>query len=190
MAELQQGDETALATLVRRYADPLMGYLARMNLFHAQADDVFQETFLRVYAKSRSFRTDLRFKPWLYAIATHAALDALRRARRAPPTLSLDADADSDRPLRDRLADAAPSPAEAAARSDLRAQVAKAMEALPPRQRATVVLTYFEGLTYHEAAETLGCSVGSVKKQMSRALQRLARLLPGSRPASPGGGAP
>lgn len=190
MAELQKGDDRALATLVRRYADPLMGYLARMNLFHVQADDVFQETFLRVHTKSASFRTDRRFKPWLYAIATHAALDALRRARRAPPTLSLDADADGDRPLHERLPDAAPDPAEAAALGDQRAQVREALEALPARQRATVVLTYFEGLTYNEAAQTLGCTVGSVKKQMSRALQRLARLLPESRPTAPGGGAP
>jgi RNA polymerase sigma factor (sigma-70 family) len=73
-------------------------------------------------------------------------------------------------------------------RNEQRAQVRRALEHLPPRQRAALVLAYFEGLTYAEAAQSLGCSVGTVKTQMSRAFRTLARLLPDApvRPAEGG----
>ncbi|MFH0952851.1 MAG: sigma-70 family RNA polymerase sigma factor [Verrucomicrobiota bacterium] len=189
MAAYQNGEESALAELVRRYANLLLGYLTRMNLVQQQAEDVFQETFLRVHTKARSFRTEGRFKPWLFAIATNLALDTLRRQRRRPPPLSLDAEDAQHRSLMDRVPDRGPDPAEAAARADQRARVRRALEALPPRQRATVTLAYFEGLSYPEAAAALGCSVGTVKKQMSRALRTLARLLPDANPETIGGGA-
>jgi len=169
MTAYQQGDQTALAGLVRRYADPLLGYLTRLCMQRQQAEDVFQETFLRVHRNARRFRADGRFKPWLFAIATNLAIDSLRRRSRW--FLSLD---DEEK----EIADPNSTPAESAAKSDLRAQVREALESLPPRQRATVALTYFEGLSYPEAAKSMGCSVGTVKKQMSRALETLARILP------------
>ena len=169
MTAYQQGDPTALAGLVRRYADPLLGYLVRLCMQRQQAEDVFQETFLRIHRKANRFRAGSRFKPWLYAIATHLAIDSLRRPSRW--FVSMDEE-------ETELVDPRPIPSESAARDDRQAQVRKALESLPPRQRATVVLTYFEGLSYPEAAQSLGCSVGTVKKQMSRALETLARLLP------------
>lgn len=169
MNAYQQGDQTALAGLVRRHADSLLGYLVRLCMQRQQAEDVFQETFLRVHRKAGSFRAGNRFKPWLYAIATHLAIDSLRRRSRWFVSLEED-----EKPI----IDPGPTPSESAAQSDRQTQVRKALEALPPRQRATVVLTYFEGLSYPEAAQSLGCSVGTVKKQMSRALETLARLLP------------
>lgn len=78
MTAYQQGDQTALAGLVRRYADSLLGYLTRLCMQRQQAEDVFQETFLRIHRKAGSFRAGSRFKPWLYAIATHLAIDNLR----------------------------------------------------------------------------------------------------------------
>ncbi len=169
MNAYQQGDQTALAGLVRRHADSLLGYLVRLCMQRQQAEDVFQETFLRVHRKAGSFRAGSRFKPWLYAIATHLAIDSLRRRSRWFVSL------DEGEKL---IVDPNPTPSESAAQSDRQTQVRKALESLPPRQRATVVLTYFEGLSYPEAAQSLGCSVGTVKKQMSRALETLARLLP------------
>jgi len=169
MTAYQQGDQTALAELVRRYADSLLGYLVRLCMQRQQAEDVFQETFLRVHRKSGSFRAGSRFKPWLYAIATNLAIDSLRRRSRW--FVSLD---EEEKPI----VDPNPTPSESAAQTDRQLQVRKALESLPPRQRATVVLTYFEGLSYPEAAQSLGCSVGTVKTQMSRALVTLERLLP------------
>ncbi len=178
MTAYVQGDATALAVLVRRYADQLLGYLTRMVASRQQAEDVFQETFLRVHRKAASFTAGRRFKPWLFAIATHLAIDALRRRRRTPVTVSLDAPAADEQPLAARLPDPSPDPAADAIRNEQRAQVRRALDALPPRQRAALVLAYFEGLSYSEAAQSLGCSVGTVKTQMSRAFRTLARILP------------
>lgn len=172
----QKGDEEALTQLVRRHAGPLLGYLTRMSANPHQAEDLFQETFLRVHRKAGTFRPEGKFKPWLYTIATRLAVDDLRRRKRAPHLLSVDED---ERPaLSNRLADAAPGPAEYAAAADLRVRVRRALDVLTPGQRAILSLTYFEGFTYTEAARALGRSVGTVKKQMSRALRALARALP------------
>ncbi len=184
MMAYQHGETAALETLVRRYADPLLGYLTRMTSSRQSAEDVFQETFLRVHRKASSFRTSGRFKPWLYSIATHLAVDALRRRE---PTVSLEEKRDERNSLAERLPDPGRSPADAAALADQQTRVREAIATLPPRQRATLVLTYFEGQSYPEAAATLGCSVGTVKTQMSRALRALARRLPEARPA---GGTP
>jgi RNA polymerase sigma-70 factor (ECF subfamily) len=178
----QHGDAAALAELVRRYANPLLGYLTRMNRDPQQAEDLFQETFLRVHTRAATFQPARRFKPWLYAIATHLSLDLLRRRERRPRLLSLDAEPAEGLPLAEQVADPGPDPSEAAARNDLRGRIRAAVETLPPRQRATLVLAYFEGLSYPETARTLGCTTGTVKKQMSRALHRLARLLPEAAP--------
>jgi RNA polymerase sigma factor (sigma-70 family) len=79
---------------------------------------------------------------------------------------------------------------ESAVQSDQAALVRRAVDVLPPRQRATLVLAYFEGQSYSEVAKTLGCSVGTVKTQMSRALRSLARVLPDpAMAAMEGGGA-
>ena len=174
----RQGDTCAFESLVRRYADPLLGFLVRTTNDRAAAEDLFQETFLRVHQKAGSFRPGARFKSWLYAIAAHLAVDRHRRRARAP-TLSLDA-GEEDR-LIDHLPDSAPGPAQAADAADQRAQVRAAVETLSPRQRTTLELAYFEGLSYPEVAAAMGCTVGTVKTQVSRALHILARCLPDPR---------
>lgn len=174
----RRGDEPALETLVRRHADSLLGYLTRMTRNRAQAEDLFQETFLKVHSKAGSFQGRGRFKSWLYTIATRLALDSLRRTRREPAALPLDAAPEDARPLRDQIADPAPRPSEQAARADQAALVRAALDTLPPKQRAVVVLAYYEGLTYPDVAKSLHCTVGTVKTHMSRALRTLALRLP------------
>lgn len=189
MAAYQQGEEQALAELVRRYADRLLGYLFRVLHDRQQAEDVFQETFLRVHRKAASFRTGKRFKPWVFAIASNLAIDTLRRSR-GRQLVSLENGGEDALPLGARLADPGPDPATEAEGAERRALVRRAVETLPPRQRATLMLTYFEDMTYPEAARVLGCTVGTIKKQMSRALATLSRLLPDPGEAANAGGAP
>ena len=178
MMAYQHGEKNALDALVRRYADQLLGYLIRLCGNRQQAEDLFQETFLRVHRKAARYDSQQRFKPWLYSIATHASIDVARRRRAQPQTVSLDESTDDAHPMTDRLSDGRPDPAAAAVSADQREHVRAAVSSLPPGQRATLVMTYFEGMTYVEAAKALGCSLGTVKKQMSRALQSLARVLP------------
>ena len=179
----RQGDLTAFDELIRRYADSLFGYLMKLCGNRQQAEDVFQETFIRVHHKANSFRGQGRFKSWLFSIASNVAIDELRKRQRAPQTVSLNASNDCDGsdclelPVVE-IAEKPNDPSQAAVLAEQKAQVRQAIEQLPTRQRATVVLAYYQGLSYRQVAEVLGCSLGTVKSQMYRALKTLAGLLP------------
>ncbi len=177
----RQGDATAFAELVRRYGDSLLGYLMRMSGNREQAEDLFQETFKRVHEKAHTLRSE-HFKPWLFTIATHLAIDGLRRRRRLK-VVSLNQKLDCDEGRCEELsavavADGSCEPSQETVRAEQAEQVRLAIESLPDRQRATLVLAYFQQLSYAEVAEVLGCSVGTVKTQMYRALKTLSQRLP------------
>ena len=148
----------------------------RMTGNRTQAEDLFQEVFLRVHRNAHSYRENYRFKTWLFQIATNAAIDHWRAGQRRPVLLSFHDPAAGSAAY--TAESEVPDPADAAARSELREQVRAAVAALPDRQRAAMVLTYFEGFTGREAAEVLQCSESSVKTHLSRALQALAQRLP------------
>ena len=176
----RRGETAAFDQLVRRYGDHLLGYLIRMSGSRDQAEDLFQETFKRVHEKAHTYRGG-SFKSWLFTIATRAAIDNLRRRRRLS-VLSLSQNPDCDDEGQElgavAVADDSNNPSQVAVKTEQKEQVRQAIELLPAKQRATLVLAYFQELSYREVADVLGCSVGTVKTQMSRALQTLARRLP------------
>jgi RNA polymerase sigma-70 factor (ECF subfamily) len=176
-----QGDQTAFGELVRRYGDSVLGYLIRMSTNREQAEDFFQETFKRVHEKAHTFRGP-QFKGWLFKIATRVALDGYRRGKRIK-IVSLNQQLDCDNPNSEQLgavalADNSCNPSEQALKAEQREQVRRAIELLPTRQRATLILAYYQQLSYPDVAEVMGCSVGTVKTQMFRALRTLADKLP------------
>jgi len=176
-----RGDPVAFGELVRRYGDSVLGYLIRMNGNREQAEDLFQETFKRVHEKAHTFRGP-QFKGWLFQIATRVALDGFRRGKRLK-AVSLNQQLDCDNLNGEQLgavalADNSCNPSEQALKAEQTEQVRQAIELLPERQRATLVLAYYQQLSYPDVAEALGCSVGTVKTQMFRALKTLAHKLP------------
>lgn len=178
-----RGDSTAFEDIVRRYGDRLLGYLMRMSRDRQQAEDYFQETFRRVHEKAGTFEGRSSFKSWLYKIAGNVAIDGMRKVNREPQMTSLTTNREDNNPeyLEVSRAVASPpqdDPYEAAVRTEQAGQVRQAIEELPERQRATLVLAYYQGLSYREVAEVLGCSLGTVKTQMYRALRALADKLP------------
>ncbi|MEA3224951.1 MAG: sigma-70 family RNA polymerase sigma factor [Planctomycetota bacterium] len=176
-----QGDQTAFGELVRRYGDSLLGYLTKICRNREQAKDLFQETFRKVHEKAHMLRSN-RFKSWLYTIATRVAMDGLRKGSRVRMvSLNQQVCRDGDNcsePGAVALADDCLDPSQEAVRAEQKELVRQALESLPDRQRVTVVLAYYQGLTYPEVATALGCSVGTVKTQMFRALRTLAQRLP------------
>ena len=176
-----RGDTAAFRQLVQRYGDSVLRYLCHMTGNRDQAEDLFQETFKRVHEKGHTFRGP-RLKSWLFTIATRVAIDAARRRKRAP-VLSLnqpvDCDADQGAELGSvMVATDATDPADDIVREERKQQVREAVATLPDKQRATLVLAYYQQLSYREVAQVMGCSIGTVKTQMSRALARLAQRLP------------
>jgi RNA polymerase sigma-70 factor (ECF subfamily) len=176
-----RGDHTAFGELVHRYGDSLLGYLTRVCGDREQAEDLFQETFRRAHEKADTLRGN-QFKSWLYTIATRVAIDGFRRrTRRHAISLNqrLDCDGENCEELGTvAVTESCPDPSEEAIRAEQKEQVGQALESLPARQRATLVLAYYQGLTYREVADAMGCSIGAVRTHMYRALKSLTRRLP------------
>jgi len=174
------GDTQAFEVMVRRYGPALLGYLRKVCASREDAEDCFQEVFQRVHAKVHTVKGD-RFRAWLFRVATNLAMDGFRQNKRRK-TVSLFQTYTDDQGRETEyigvLTDTSMNPAEQAQLSEQTQQVRYAIQSLPDKQRATLVLAYYQQMTYTQVAQVLGCSVGTVKQQMYRALKLLARKLP------------
>lgn len=166
-------DIEAFRVLMHRYDKAIYKYLLHHLRSGALAEEVFQETFLRVHEKCRAFDPTLRVRPWLYSIATHLAIDALRKEKRHR-AVRLDQDRGEQEghlgSLRDLVVSRIPSPPEQLEVQEQAQQVWKAIDALPEELRSIVLLIYFQGLKFKEAAEVLQLPLGTVKSRIHKAL--------------------
>lgn len=171
-----QGDVAAFEALVHRYERPLYNYLVRYLRNPSLAEEVFQGTFLRLHEKCHQFTPDRQVRPWLYSIATHLAIDALRKEGQQPTT-SLDqqvADAESDiGALLDVLGTRPPTPLEQLEAQEQAQWARRAVDALPEPLRQVILLAYFQGLKFREVAEILELPLGTVKSRLHKALALL-----------------
>jgi RNA polymerase sigma-70 factor, ECF subfamily len=168
--------------VVREHADRVYRLAYRLSGNRADAEDLTQETFVRVF-KSLAEYTPGTFEGWLHRITTNLFLDMVRRRQR----IRFDALPDD---AGDRLASNTSSPEQAFAEMHLDPEVQQALDALPADFRAAVVLCDLEGLSYEEIAATLGIKVGTVRSRIHRGRvllrEALAHRAPGVRPAEPG----
>jgi len=174
---LQAGQVDVFGELVRRYEKELFGYLRRYVGDDAMAEDVFQNTFLQVYKKCKQYQKGRPVKPWLYTVATHQAIDAMRRAGRRA-TISLDqvreADADGEQhSLLEFMEAAGTDPLDKLQVDERRELVRATIDNLPEHLKSTVLLAYYQGLKYREIADILDIPVGTVKSRLHVALHRL-----------------
>lgn len=161
------GDRDAFAALVERHLGRAIAIAGRMLGSRADAEEVAQEAFLRVWQKAPDWRDDggAKFSTWLHRVLVNLCIDRKRRR----PTVPLDAieePADESADSYDRVA-----------RRERQARVASALAALPDRQRAAVVLSYYEGLSNGAVAEALDVTVGAVESLLVRARRTLAAAL-------------
>jgi RNA polymerase sigma-70 factor (ECF subfamily) len=177
LARFRRGETESFGELVRRYERELYGYLRRYLGDGNLADDVFQNTFLQLYVKIGHYEPGRPVRPWLYTIATHQAIDALRRNGRHQ-VLSLDQNREElpDGELRglvDLLESSGPEPIEAVQSDELRDRVRASVNRLPEFLRQVVILAYYQGLKYREIADILDIPVGTVKSRLHAAIMRL-----------------
>ena len=176
LAQFRQGVSEAFGALVRRYEGELYGYLRRYLGDRDLADDVFQNTFLQLYTKIHQYETGRPVRPWLYAIATNQAIDALRRQNRHQ-TVRLNTDAesgDADLPhLLTLLESRGPGPLETLQGEERKAMIRATVERLPDFLRHVVILAYYQSLKYKDIADILGIPVGTVKSRLHTAMCRL-----------------
>ena len=161
MAAHIAGDADAFPELVRRHQSRLWAVALRTTGDREEAADALQDAFLSAYRAAGSYRGDARVTTWLHRVVVNACLDRLRR-RKARPTVPLPEDggpADRRDPLADR---------------ETAIEIEAALAALPPEQRAALVLVDVHGLPLDEVAEILGVPVGTIKSRCSRGRARLA----------------
>ncbi len=173
----EDGHAAVFSELVRRYERELYRYLNRYLGDATLAEDVFQNTFLQVHLKRGLFEKGRPFRPWLYAIATHQAVDALRKAGRHP-TISLDqrvggrGDSETSN-LVDLLVGDHDGPLSDMQDAERRQWVRDSIVRLPETLRQTLILAYHQDLKYREIAEILKIPVGTVKSRLHAALEKL-----------------
>lgn len=167
------GDAVAFETLVHRYEGELFSYLRRYLGSAEMAEDVFQATFLQVHLKQEHFEDGRRFRPWLYTIATNQAIDAQRRNKRHR-IVSLDSKSGDDvGTLVDMLAGKEDTADLMLEDRESRDWVRAAVDELPEPLKGALMLVYYQGMKYREAADVLGIPVGTVKSRLHAALLKL-----------------
>jgi RNA polymerase sigma-70 factor (ECF subfamily) len=178
----------AFDELVHRYERELYSYLRRYLGDATMAEDVFQATFLQLHLKASQFDEGRKVRPWLYTIATNQAIDAQRRNRRHK-MVSLDrrgrgtAGDDDVGSLVELLTSREPGAAANLEGEERRKWSREAVGNLPDALRDAVLLVYYQGLKYREAAEVLGIPVGTVKSRMHAAILKLNEAWTQTHPA-------
>jgi RNA polymerase sigma-70 factor (ECF subfamily) len=174
MARVAAGDERALEALYDRHAAAAMGLALRIMGDRASAEDVVQETFLRVWRHAASFRREQgRFTSWMFSIAHRLAIDGLRRRSVRPQPAQSAAE---EQAMARQASDEAAVP-EAAWASMRQQQVRQALASLPKEQLQVIELAYFQGLTRQEIAAATQSPVGTVHTRARLALEKLRGAL-------------
>ena len=177
MRRLQAGEDAALAPLMERWEVPVKRFVYRLVGNQAEAEDVAQDVFVRVYTKRLTYRAGAKFSTWCFAIAANLARNRLRWWRRRP-VLSLDAWANAGGEAADESR-AGATGAQAAERREQIAVVRSAVAALPFDLRTALVLFEYEEQSVAEIASALGCTAKAVENRLYRARQRLQAALGG-----------
>lgn len=168
-------DEAALAALYTRCAEVINSLALRIVRRAEVAEEVVQETFMRVWRGATSFQGDASgLQSWLFRIARNLSLDQLRRQAARPRTVTITPDPTDEHAPFDTLADTTCDVAAQATAHCLRDQVRRALLALPPEQRHALELAYFGGLTHREIAAETGEPLGTIKTRLRLGLQKLA----------------
>lgn len=186
VAELRAGSEEAFAWLIQQYSQPIYSLLSRSVQDPADAADITQEVFLKVYRGIQTFHGESSLKTWIYRIALHEASNGRRwwtRHKKCEITLESEAfgatqnAADESMTLGEMLVDVHGTPFDAARQSEVKLRVEQALAEVPEPFRTAVVLRDIEGFAYEEMAEVLQVSLGTVKSRLVRGRTALrARL--------------
>lgn len=160
------GDFVAFEQLIRRHQHSVINLAFRFLGDAAEAEDVAQEAFIRVFENAGKYREQAAFKTWLFTIVKRRCID---RSRKRRPELLDDSTGVPDTYLLDRQME----------RNEISQQVQDALASLPESQRIALVLQHFEDMSYAEVAATMGVSVSSVESLLVRAKRTLRKRLAG-----------
>jgi RNA polymerase sigma-70 factor, ECF subfamily len=175
MLDVKAGDEASFELLLHRYRTPLVNFLFRMVRNREQAEDLAQEVFLRVYRAREDYVPSAKFTTWLFRIATNLALNSVRDNRYQKLETSIDTpvvdDEGDERPL--DIPEKNPNIEQHLVEEARRKMIRHAIDKLPEKQRAAVLLHKYQELDYAEIAKILSCSESALKSLLFRAYEAL-----------------
>lgn len=175
MLRVRDGCTTSFSALLERHRMPVVHFLYRMVQNRAVAEELAQDVFLRVYRSRGSYEPTAKFTTWLYRIATHLALNWLRDGRHEKSQESLDEELGDG--VGRQVPDSGPSVEERLVRGARFEEIRRAIEALPEKQRAAVLMHKYQEMEYSQISKALDCSESAVKSLLFRAYETLrARL--------------
>jgi RNA polymerase sigma-70 factor (ECF subfamily) len=170
MLRVGEGDDTSFALLLERHRGPVVHFLYRMVQNQAVSEELAQEVFLRVYRSRSTYEPTAKFTTWLFRIATHVALNSIRDGKKEKGHESLDVEIEG---MERQVADCQPTVEQEMIQNVKLREVRQAIEALPAKQRAAVLMHKYEGLDYAQIAAVLSCSESAVKSLLFRAYESL-----------------
>lgn len=173
----QEGEIEAFRHLFEKYQARIFNTVYALLGNREDADDCTQEVFLRAYRSLSAFRGQSEFYTWLYRIAVNLCLDEIKRQQRHPSTSLDQLIADDALNWAELLQHGVKDPAEQAESAELEEMIRQLLNALPPEQRAALVLKEIDGFSYEEICDILRCSMGTVKSRLFRARAQLKELL-------------
>ena len=175
MLDVKAGDDASFELLLRKYRTPLVHYLGRMTGDSAAAEDLAQEVFLRIYRARFQYAPSAKFTTWVFRIATNLALNARRDGRYRRMEVSIQEggypDPGDARVL--EIPDGQPGAEQRLMARDRAALIRRAVEELPEKQRAAVLLHKYEEMDYDQIAGILHCSESALKSLLFRAYETL-----------------
>jgi RNA polymerase sigma-70 factor (ECF subfamily) len=175
MLRVKEGDGASFGLLLEKHRSAVIHFLYRMVQNHAVAEELAQEVFLRVYRSRGTYEPTAKFTTWLFRIATHLALNALRDGKNERGQEYLDG-ASAEMPVR-QVSDLSPTVEQSMVYEVKLEEVRQAVSGLPDKQRAAVLMHKYEEMEYSQIAKVLGCSESAVKSLLFRAYEALrARL--------------
>jgi RNA polymerase sigma-70 factor (ECF subfamily) len=178
LSRFRDGDEDAFREIVNRYKNSLYAFLRQFLNRHDLVEDVFQETFLQLFASRDSFDANRPLRPWLFTIAANKAKDALRKWQRTS-AVSIGTIADSQDLSFDDMLNTVTSdntlPYEELQRNETAARVGKIIADMPENLREILILAYFQKFSYKQMAEILSIPIGTVKSRLHTAVGRFAK---------------
>jgi RNA polymerase sigma-70 factor (ECF subfamily) len=171
------GDEDAYALLVERYSTPLFNFICRFLNDYDAANDILQQVFLQLYISLPKLRIGEPLKSWLFQVARNRCLDELRRKHAIHFSELQGTSEDEDLSPLDIIPDTSPLPEEIADRHDLQAILQRAIDTLPPKFRAVVLLRYTAQFSFSEIGQSLQMPEATAKTYFQRAKPLLRTAL-------------
>jgi RNA polymerase sigma-70 factor (ECF subfamily) len=177
MVRIAGSDARAFEILVRRHQRRILNLIYRSIGDRIHAEDVAQEVFLRVWRAAEDYEPKSKFTTWVYRITVNLCLDTIKSAHYRQSFVKPEGGSENPADKEGPVGEGAPSPEELLIDAEESGRIFAALQSLPTNQRLAVVLKKFDGLSYDEISQILGCSVSAVESLLVRAKKTLHEKL-------------